>query len=436
MDDGTISTQGTFTLIEGGEDGRAILSRPIPDQPARLTAEAIAELRARFATNGDGQHDRASSLSAAHLLKRLPAPQASRLKLSRRGWRSSKALRHKGVLTRAAASRLARAGWRLDESTVRHGALAAAVSLEAERLSDLPTSRVASLVAACRPLDELDLQISEVQAWAAGVPTFVEIFDGERRLSLAIQTLGSASLACAVVAGIDLKRQTYGQCWDLSKTKDRARLRYLLFEVLKPAGGHWALPCSKWSSLGGHQPDAAAHALASFTMDGLEHLDAAGCLASFEGPRTHGLVASDGWRQRFGPIEAPRGRWQYATPDGCMFGCRSPDEVPLAMQKPYVIMGNFTLELLDVQCRRGAIKPLGSGSGVDKCLPAVAEVSVAAARQLEGPRMPCDPGRVAAPGAGVNGGQAQRRGAGGAQGEARAGCRRREETVARAGQEG
>ena len=125
--------------------------------------------------------------------------------------------------------------------------------------------------------------------------------------------------------------------------------------MLKPAGGHWALPCSKWCSLGAHQPDAAAFALAAFTMDGLEHLDGAGCLASFEGPRAHALVAGDEWRQHFGTAESskakasPRGRWRYVLPDGCMYGCRSPDDEPLAMQKPYVIMGNFDLGLLDVQ---------------------------------------------------------------------------------------
>ena len=74
-----------------------------------------------------------------------------------------------GVLNHAAASKLARAGWRLDESTVRHGALAAAVSAHAnERLSDLPSSRMAALVAACRPVEDLKMQIGEVQAWAAG----------------------------------------------------------------------------------------------------------------------------------------------------------------------------------------------------------------------------------------------------------------------------
>ncbi|CAK0811447.1 unnamed protein product, partial [Prorocentrum cordatum] len=314
---------------------------------------------------------------------------------------------NKGVLNHAAASRLARAGWRLDEGTVRRGALAAAAVVPAApRLSDLPSSRVIALVAACRPLEELDLKIGEVQAWAHGVPLFVEIFDGVGRLSQAVQSLGAANAVCSVVAGIDLKRRTYGQYWDLSRAKDRARLRYLLFEVLRPAGAHWALPCAKWSSLGGHQPDANAHALASFTMDGLEHLDGAGCLASFEGPRAHALVASVEWQQRFGSAEAPRGRWRHVLPDGCMFHCRSPDEEPLAMQKPYVIVGNFPLDLLDVQCRRGALRPLGRGlEGVE-----VASVEqrgdagssmIGAARALEGPRMPCEPGRAAAPAAGV-----------------------------------
>ncbi|CAK0835569.1 unnamed protein product [Prorocentrum cordatum] len=291
---------------------------------------------------------------------------------------------NKGVLNHSAASRLARAGWRLDEGTVRHGALAAAaVAPAAPRPSDLPSSRVIALVAACRPLEELDLKIGE-----------------------AVQSLGAANAVCSVVAGIDLKRRTYGQYWDLSRAKDRARLRYLLFEVLRPAGAHWALPCAKWSSLGGHQPDANAHALASFTMDGLEHLDGAGCLASFEGPRAHALVASAEWQQRFGSAEAPRGRWRYVLPDGCMFHCRSPDEEPLAMQKPYVIVGNFPLDLLDVQCRRGALRPLGRGlEGVEV---ASAELGgdagssmIGAARAPEGPRMPCEPGRAAAPAAGV-----------------------------------
>ena len=100
--------------------------------------------------------------------------------------------------------------------------------------------------------------------------------------------------------------------------------------------------------MGKRAPGAGDLALASLTMDGLEHSDAAGSLASFEGPRSHDLVAGDEWASRFGPPEAPRGRWEYAFPDGCMFGCRSPDEEPLAMKKPYVIMGNFRLTLLDV----------------------------------------------------------------------------------------
>ncbi|CAK0894772.1 unnamed protein product [Prorocentrum cordatum] len=143
--------------------------------------------------------------------------------------------------------------------------------------------------------------------------------------------------------------------WNLSKAKDRDRLRYLLFE-----------------------PDAAAFALASFTMDGLEHLDAAGCL----------------------------GGWEYVRPDGCMFGCQSPDEEPMAMQKPHIVVGNFTLKLLGAQCRRGVVKPLAGSSGADPCGPTAAaarpgpeagNLIVGATRPLDGPRLPCEPGRTEAP---------------------------------------
>ena len=57
-------------------------------------------------------------------------------------------------------------------------------------------------------------------------------------------------------------------------------------------------------------------------MDGLQHSERAGCLASFEGPKKHALVASDAWRLRFGTPEAPVPPWQYAEPDTCMLRTR------------------------------------------------------------------------------------------------------------------
>ena len=255
-----------------------------------------------------------------------------------------------GVLNHASASQLSRAGWRLDEGTVQHGALVAAVGgpLGAPPppacLSDQPSGRVGALLSACRPEKDLDIRVGEVQAWANGAPLFVEVFDGQRRLSQAIRALSAfpGDPACVVVAGVDMNRRTYGQSWDLSKARDRGRLRYLFFQVLKAAGAHWALPCSKWSSLGSHSPDPAAFALASFTMDGLEHLHAAGCLTSFEGPRSHGLVSSPEWEARFGvPSDEWRdvgarpapGSWEYVFPTAacsgagartrCRWPCRS-----------------------------------------------------------------------------------------------------------------
>ena len=75
----------------------------------------------------------------------------------------------------------------------------------------------------------------------------MEVFDGLRRLSQAIQSLSASpgGAARAAGAGVDVRRKSYGQFWGLSQAKDRARLRYLFFEALKPAGAHWALPRAK-----------------------------------------------------------------------------------------------------------------------------------------------------------------------------------------------
>ena len=86
-------------------------------------------------------------------------------------------------------------------------------------------------VAACSHDAELGLSSQDALAWAHGVPAFVEIFDGEGGLSLAIATGG-----WSVAPGIDRRRPTYGVSWHLDCEQDRSRLRYLLFEVLRPGG--------------------------------------------------------------------------------------------------------------------------------------------------------------------------------------------------------
>ena len=59
------------------------------------------------------------------------------------------------------------------------------------------------------------------------------------------------------------------------------------------------------------------------------------------------------WTQAFGTYEVPKHPWRHSFPDGCMYGARSPDEPPLALNKPYLVLSNFPMPLLNEQCRRG-----------------------------------------------------------------------------------
>jgi len=119
-------------------------------------------------------------------------------------------LSKKGVFNHASSSRLARQGWRVDEASVR-GGLVAPVGVP-PTLSHQKTSRMRALVAACSHEAELRLSEKDALAWAHGVPAFVEIFDGEGGLSLAVATGG-----WAVAPGIDRRRQTYGVPWHLER---------------------------------------------------------------------------------------------------------------------------------------------------------------------------------------------------------------------------
>ena len=47
--------------------------------------------------------------------------------------------------------------------------------------------------------------------------------------------------------------------------------RWLICDVLKPMGLHFALPCNPWCALGKHNPDAEPWGLAQLTIDGLLH---------------------------------------------------------------------------------------------------------------------------------------------------------------------
>ena len=170
---------------------------------------------------------------------------------------------------------------------------------------------------------------SNARAWAHGVPAFIEIFDGQGGLSVAIAAGG-----WPVCPGVDRCRSTYGAPWHLDRESDRCRSRYLLFEVVRPGGVHCALPCDPWSPLGKHSPDASAFELARFVIHLLGNVQRAGGVAYFERPRVHGLVKHAQWQAEFGTPSDAKAPWEYAFPDCCMYGCRSPGAGPLAINNP------------------------------------------------------------------------------------------------------
>ena len=141
-------------------------------------------------------------------------------------------LANKGVLNHASATRIAKLGWRIGEAVVGRGCLVGCVLSEPELpLSHSPTSRMRALVAACTHEAEFGLSSADARAWAHGVPAFVEVFDGEGELSVAIVVV-----KWPVCLGIDRCRATYGVHWHLNRKADRRRLCDLLFNVIQPGG--------------------------------------------------------------------------------------------------------------------------------------------------------------------------------------------------------
>ena len=208
----------------------------------------------------------------------------------------------------AAARKLDTAGWRLDEGIVRQGAVDVAV------ISSPELSRLSALNAACQGNLEKCLHFEEdsLQKWAGGSHrVFLEVFQGQGFLSAAVSAEG-----VPVAPGIDAKRPTYGQHWDLTDASARARFCWLICEVLMPLGVHFALPCDPWCALGKHAPDEKAWELAKLSIDALKHQEQRGLLGSFEGPLVHALLKTDMWTRAFGSIEAPCEPWQYATSMG------------------------------------------------------------------------------------------------------------------------
>jgi hypothetical protein len=96
--------------------------------------------------------------------------------------------------------------------------------------------------------------------------------------------------------------------------------------------------------------------MARFVLDLMVHLDVVGGLASFEGPRQHGLTKLPLWTQVLGTQTAPTPPWQYSFPDGCMYACRSPGEFVAPINKPYMLVANFPMPLMTLQCRNSVVR--------------------------------------------------------------------------------
>ena len=261
-----------------------------------------------------------------------------------------------GVLGHGAARKLDIAGWKLDEGVIRQGAVDVSAVISGDP-TEVSLSRLAPLLAACKGNIESQLHFVDdsLQRWAGGGErVIIEVFQGHGFLSAAISAEGLPT-----APGFDIIRLSYGQRWDLSDPSAQGRWCWLICEVLVPLGLHFALPCTRWCALGTRSPDDEAWQLADLTMDSLEHQAEHGRLASFEGPRLHGLLTSEKWTSRFGPTFAPTPPWRYASPDGCLCRVVSPDPVDdgRPMQKGYSIVANFDIDRLRIRCREGLVSP-------------------------------------------------------------------------------
>ena len=110
---------------------------------------------------------------------------------------------HSGVLAHSSARAFDRAGWRIDE-----GGPAADGGLQLSLSPGSVAAKLEQLQAALgQALEEAPLTKDSVKQWVAEVRVdFVEIFDGSRRLSLAVSREGER-----VGPGFDKIRVSYGQ---------------------------------------------------------------------------------------------------------------------------------------------------------------------------------------------------------------------------------
>ena len=251
---------------------------------------------------------------------------------------------HTGVLAHSSVRALDRAGWRIDE-----GGPAADGGLQLSLSPGSVAAKLEQLQAALgQALEEAPLTKDSVKQWVAeGRVDFVEIFDGSRRLSLAVSREGER-----VGPGFDKIRVSYGQCWDLAAATVRERLWWLLFEVMHPCALHAASPCRRWCTIGLKEPGPEEFILRDLVVELLRHQQGLGLLASHEQPLGSLLLADPSWVAAFGAVEAPKPPWQYVTLDACQWGSCSPscgvDQQPV--KKGLTLMANFDLRPLGLRC--------------------------------------------------------------------------------------
>ena len=199
----------------------------------------------------------------------------------------------------------------------------------------------------------LRFQPEAIHQWAStGYVDFMEIYNGEDGLSLAVARLG-----CVVAPGVDRRNTTYGRVWDLTSKADRGRVALLIKRVLKPLCIHVATPCTKWSIIGGRDPQPADYALAAFSLDILVHQDEQGLVAGHENPGTSALWTL--WEKTLGSLEYPFHNWHWTAVNGCAYGLTSPGlgEEGLPMKKTYALVVNRPVTLHN-RCREGLVSPM------------------------------------------------------------------------------
>ena len=92
------------------------------------------------------------------------------------------------------------------------------------------------------------------QKWlSTGRVDFLEIFAGHGAFTASFKNGG-----WVVGPPVDIKYESLGLRWNLSRASDQNRLAYLITKVLRPALIHLGIPCTKLCQIGQRQGCAGA----------------------------------------------------------------------------------------------------------------------------------------------------------------------------------